>query len=92
MPESFSTGVFFMIGRDRFYKLGGFDESVHQSEDYLLSRKINKKRFSIINNHVGQDDRRYKKMGYFGMVKMVIKNWVNRNDIEHFRKNINYWK
>ena len=92
MPETFSTGVFFAIDKKTFLKLGCFDESVHQSEDYLLSRKIGKKDFKIINRYVGQDERRYKKMGYFGMIKLVISNWFNRNNIEHFRRDINYWK
>ena len=92
MPEAFSTGVFFAIDRKTFFDLGCFDETVHQSEDYLLSRKIKKKDFEILDRYVGQDKRRYAKMGYLGMIKLVIRNWFNRNNIEHFRKDINYWK
>lgn len=91
MTESFSTGVFMLIRKDTFKKLGGFDLTLHQSEDYLLTRKIPKRRFLIIKRHVGQDNRRFKKMGYMGMLSMVVKNWINRHNEDHFRKNINYW-
>lgn len=91
MKETFSTGVYMAIRKSEFVELGGFDVTVHQSEDYLLSRKIPKARFNILNSYVGQDDRRFRRMGYFGMIRMLISNYINRDDEEHFRKNINYW-
>ena len=92
MPETFSTGVFMMVNIDEYRRIGGFNEDLHQSEDYIFSRNIPKKKFKIIDRFTGQDDRRFKKTGYLGMLKLVFSNYLNRNNIEHFKKDVNYWK
>jgi glycosyltransferase involved in cell wall biosynthesis len=89
--KPFSTGVYFFTSRETFNELGGFDETVTQSEDYLLSRKYKRSQFHIMNMYVGQDNRRFKKMGYFGFLKFLLLNYINRNNINHFRKDFNYW-
>jgi glycosyltransferase involved in cell wall biosynthesis len=91
MPDTFSTGVYMAVKKYDFDRLGGFDETVHQSEDYLYSKQYDKKKFKILDNFVGQDDRRFKKLGYFGMIKLMFRNYTNRNNIDHFRRDINYW-
>lgn len=91
MKETFSTGMLMGIRKSVFDELGGFDETIHQSEDYLFTRKIPKRRFRILPYYIGQDDRRFKKMGYFGMIRMMANNYFHRKDENHFRKNINYW-
>lgn len=92
MPETFCTGQFFLIKKDVFDLHGGFDESIHQSEDYLLSRNIPKNKFKIINRWIGQDDRRFKKMGYFNFILLILKNYLNKNNKEYFTKDVGYWK
>jgi glycosyltransferase involved in cell wall biosynthesis len=92
MVKPFCTGVFFLTSMDRFVHLGGFDETVTNSEDYLLSKKYRGFEFLIMNRRVTQDDRRFKNMGYFKFLKMLCLNYLNRNDLNHFRKNINYWQ
>lgn len=87
----FAVGTFFMTRVDVFRELGKFNEDYQHSEDYGLSRKYNKKKFKISEHYVGQDDRRFKKMGYFGMVKLIIKSFFNRNNEEYFKKDIGYW-
>ena len=91
MKETFSTGTYMAVRTSVFRDLGGFDETLNHSEDYFFSRKIPRERFRILNCKIGQDDRRFKKFGYFGMIKFMIKNYLNRNNIEHFRKDANYW-
>jgi len=91
MNESFSTGCYFVIQKEKFINLGGFDESVNQSEDFLLSRKIPKKKFKVLERYVGQDDRRFKKMGYFNFIKLVILNYLNKNNPNWFKKDVGYW-
>ena len=91
LPETFCTGQFFMIGRVRFLSLRGFDEEVTHSEDYLLSRQIERKRFKIVNRYMGQDDRRFKKMGYFVFFWFLIKNYINKNNREWFTNDVGYW-
>ena len=43
MPESLSTGCYFFIHTNVFNKLGGFDETLSNSEDFWLSKQIPKK-------------------------------------------------
>jgi glycosyltransferase involved in cell wall biosynthesis len=91
LPESFSTGCFFVIKKSVFDYLGGFDETVTQSEDFILSRQIPKNYFKILNRYVGQDNRRFKKMGYLNFIKLVMLNYWNKNNIKWFSKDVGYW-
>ena len=91
ITDPFAIGAFMMISRKKFIDLGGFDERAHQSEDWLLSRQIKSKKFKLIPNLITQDNRRFKKFGYFKMIKMAIKNWFNRNNKNHFYKDQKYW-
>jgi glycosyltransferase involved in cell wall biosynthesis len=76
----FAVGAFMLTRRDRFEEYGGFPEQFLTSEDYFLSRKYSPRKFRIIRHHFGQDSRRFKKMGYTGMAKYLVKNFVNRNN------------
>jgi len=89
----FAVGAFMLTRRDRFEEYGGFPENLLTSEDYFLSKKYNPRKFRIVRHHFGQDSRRFKKMGYMGMGKYLVKNFINRNNkaywnsLEHNR----YW-
>lgn len=89
----FAVGAFMLTRRDRFEEYGGFPEKFSTSEDFFLSRLYSPKKFKIINHYFGQDSRRFKKMGYFGMAKYLIKNFINRNNKEYWDKidNSKYW-
>ena len=87
----FAVGTYFMTKTNLFYMYGMFNEEVKHSEDYLLSKQYNPKRFKISNHYIGQDDRRFKKMGYLGMLKLVILNFIHRDNPNHYRKDVNYW-
>jgi len=76
----FAVGAFMLTRRDRFEEFGGFPENLSTSEDYFLSKKYSPRKFKIIRHHFGQDSRRFKRMGYFGMGKYLVKNFVNRNN------------
>ena len=76
----FAVGAFMLTRRDRFEEFGGFPEKFSTSEDYFLSRMYSPKKFKIVRHHFGQDSRRFKKMGYFGMGKYLVKNFINRNN------------
>jgi glycosyltransferase involved in cell wall biosynthesis len=80
----FAVGAFMLTRRDRFEEFGGFSEKFSTSEDYFLSKKYSPRKFRIIRHHFGQDSRRFKKMGYLGMAKYLIKNFINRNNIEYW--------
>ena len=92
ITDPFAIGAFMLISRKKFIELGGFDEMVHQSEDWLLSRQIKTKNFKLIPNLITQDNRRFKKFGYLKMLKMVTKNWFNRSNKKHFYKDQKYWE
>jgi len=89
----FAVGAFMLTRRDRFEEYGGFPEKFSTSEDYFLSRMYSPKKFKILNHHFGQDSRRFKKMGYFGMAAYLIKNFVNRNNKKYWDQidNSRYW-
>ena len=87
----FAVGTYFLTRKDRFNELKGFDETLDNSEDYWLSKQYNPKKFRISNHYIGQDDRRFKKMGYIGMIRLIIQGYINRNNIEFFKKDIGYW-
>lgn len=92
MPETFCTGCYFFISKDKFDELGGFDETLNNSEDFWLSRKIPKSKFKILDKYIGQDDRRFKKMGYIKFLKIVLFNYWNKNNINWFKKDVGYWE
>jgi len=89
----FAVGAFMLTRKDRFEEFGGFPENFSTSEDFFLSRKYSPKKFKIVRHHFGQDSRRFKKMGYFGMGKYLIKNFVNRNNKAYWDKldSSKYW-
>ncbi len=87
----FAVGGYFMTRMDRFMGYGMFDETLNNSEDYHLSKQYNPKRFHISKMKYGQDDRRFKKMGYMGMLKLILLNYKHRDNIEWFKQDVGYW-
>ena len=89
----FAVGAFMLTRRDKFEEYGGFPEQFSTSEDYFLSRKYSPRKFRIVKHYFGQDSRRFKKMGYMGMVKYLVKNFVNRNNKTYWDKldSSKYW-
>ena len=80
----FAVGAFMLTRRDKFEEFGGFPENLLTSEDYFLSKKYSPRKFKIIRHHFGQDSRRFKRMGYLGMGKYLVKNFVNRNNKQYW--------
>jgi glycosyltransferase involved in cell wall biosynthesis len=89
----FAVGAFMLTRRDRFEEFGGFPENFSTSEDFFLSRMYSPRKFRIIRHYLGQDSRRFKKMGYMGMAKYLVKNFVNRNNKAYWDAldNSKYW-
>ena len=89
----FAVGAFMLTRRDRFEEYGGFPEKFATSEDFFLSRQYSPKKFKLLKHYFGQDSRRFKKMGYFGMAAYLIKNFINRNNKEYWDKldSSKYW-
>jgi glycosyltransferase involved in cell wall biosynthesis len=89
----FAVGAFMLTRKDKFEEYGGFPENFSTSEDYFLSRMYSPRKFKIIRHHFGQDSRRFKKMGYMGMAKYLVKNFINRNNKTYWDKldSSKYW-
>jgi glycosyltransferase involved in cell wall biosynthesis len=89
----FAVGAFMLTRRDKFEEFGGFPENLLTSEDYFLSKKYSSRKFKISRHHFGQDSRRFKKMGYLGMGKYLVKNFVNRNNKAYWNslEHNKYW-
>ena len=88
----FAIGAFFLTRRSTFEALGGFPNKYDTSEDYILSKQYDPKKFKIVNHYFGQDERRFKKLGYLGMLKYMVINFINRHNLQHFEKaKVNYW-
>src|SRR5947207_5875069 len=47
--QPFSTGMFMLFDKAKFDELGGFHEQALYAEDYLLSKKVSPRRFSLVN-------------------------------------------
>lgn len=91
MPETFCTGCYFFISKEKFDELGGFDETIQNSEDFWLSRQVPKSKFKLLDKFIGQDDRRFKKMGNLSFLKNIILTYLNKNNINWFRNDVGYW-
>lgn len=90
----FAVGAIMLTRTDRFWEYGGFGEKYVTSEDFFLSKKYNPQKFKLMNHHFGQDSRRFKKMGYFGMTKYLIKNFINQNNEQYWNSldGTKYWE
>jgi len=91
LDKPYATGMYFMIRRNKFDELGGFNEQDQYAEDYNLSRKVDRKKFDIVNSFIYSDDRRFKKIGYLGVVKLFLKTLKNKNNEEYYKEKINYF-
>ena len=92
MPETFCTGCYFFISKEKFDELGGFDETLQNSEDFWLSKQIPKSRFKILDKYIGQDNRRFKKMGNLSFIKNIVLTYLNKNNVDWFKNDVGYWK
>jgi glycosyltransferase involved in cell wall biosynthesis len=88
----FAIGAFTLIKKEKFEDLGGYDEEVKHTEDWLLSKKVKPSKFLLIPDLITQDDRRFKKFGYLRMITLCWMNWVNQNNQDYFLRDAGYWK
>jgi glycosyltransferase involved in cell wall biosynthesis len=88
----FAVGGFMLFKTDVFRALGGFNEEAKVAEDYLLSSKIKPSRFKIVNKIVYTSSRRFEKKGVWYMVKLMLGSWLNKNNLNWFKHDHNYWK
>lgn len=89
----FAVGAYFLTKTSKFRELDGFPAKYATSEDFFLSKMYDPKKFRLANHYFGQDNRRFKKMGYFGMVTYLIRNFLNRNNDKYWEEKdfSKYW-
>lgn len=92
LDKPYSTGIYFLIRKKKFDELGGFNEEDQYAEDYNLSRKVHKKKFDIIPSFIYTDDRRFRKMGYSGVIQLFLKTLLNKNNEKYYKEKIDYFK
>lgn len=91
LDKPFVVGGFLMIKKDIFQSIGGFDEDLMHCEDYFLSKNVKPNKFDILKRRVYFDDRRFKKVGINNFIFYFIKNLINKNNKDYFKKDIGYW-
>jgi len=89
--KPFSTGMFMLFDRKRFEELGGFHEQALYAEDYLLSKKVARRKFGIVRGRALTTNRRFRKMGHIKIVGMFFKTALNTWNDNYFLRDHHYW-
>ena len=89
----FAIGAYFATHSSDFKRFGMFNEKSDNSEDFLFSQNYKPSEFYTLNHYIGQDNRRFIKMGYVGMVWHLVRNlaYYLFNRRTEFTKKSNYW-
>lgn len=90
----FAIGAYFCVTKKEFVKYGMFNEKSDNSEDFLFSQNFKPSEFGVLNHFIGQDNRRFKKMGYIGMGLHLLRNLIRYmiNGRTEFTKKSKYWE
>ena len=93
LDTCFAVGGFQLWKTEEYWNVGGYNPDLLFAEDYWISSKVDKSKFTIYRGkHVYTYSRRFKSKGIFYMFKLMILSYFNRNNIEFFKKSHNYWK
>jgi len=68
----FATGMFMLVDKQEFDRLGGFDEQALYAEDYQLTRRIRRGRFRVLKGGVYTTNRRFAKMGRWTVARCFL--------------------
>jgi glycosyltransferase involved in cell wall biosynthesis len=91
LHRPFATGMFMMFNRRKFWELGGFHEKIQFAEDYRLSQKVQRKRFSIVRGGVYTTNRRFQRMGHLRVGWLFLWTAINFWNERHFLRDHKYW-
>ena len=92
LHRPFSTGMYMLFDRRRFFELGGFHEQVDFAEDYLLSSHVARNRFGIVRGGVYTTNRRFQRMGHFRVAKLFLNTAFNFWNESFFLRDHKYWQ
>src|ERR1700751_2319770 len=91
LHRPFATGMFMLFDRKKFWELGGFHEKIQFAEDYRLSQKVRRKRFSIVRGGVYTTNRRFQRMGPLRVGWLFLWTAMNFWNERHFMRDHKYW-
>jgi glycosyltransferase involved in cell wall biosynthesis len=89
--KPYSTGMFMLFDRHHFHELGGFNEQALYGEDYLLSQKVARAKFGIVQGNIQTTNRRFKKMGHLRLVRLFFGAALNTSNESYFLQDHRYW-
>lgn len=89
--KPFATGMFMLFEREAFWRLGGFNEKAMFAEDYLLSKRVSRRRFRVVRGKVLTTNRRFRKLGHARMVCMFFRTMLHSWDEKYFLRDQGYW-
>jgi len=93
LDTCFAVGGFQLWNKEAYWNIGGYNPDLLFAEDYWISSKVNKNKFIIYNKkNTYTYSRRFRSKGIFYMFKLMILSYINRNNIDFFKKSHNYWK
>jgi glycosyltransferase involved in cell wall biosynthesis len=86
----FAIGGFQLWKTEAYRKTGGYDETHLFAEDYWVSQKTKVMKIHKTKG-VWTSARRFKSKGFFYMIWLSVKCYLNRNNSEFFKQHHNYW-
>ena len=89
--KPFATGMFMLFERERFHELGGFHEGAQFAEDYLLSQKVARRKFTIVRGGVFTTNRRFQKMGHLRVFFLFFRTALNTHNERFYLRDHKYW-
>jgi len=92
LVRPFSTGMFMLFQKSEFDRLGGFHEGALYAEDYLLSKKVARRKFGIVRGCVHTTNRRFRNMGHARIVGLFLKTMFNTWNDNYFLHDQGYWR
>jgi glycosyltransferase involved in cell wall biosynthesis len=92
--KPFATGMFMLLDKEEFDRIGGFDEKALFAEDYQLTRQIERKRFRVIRGGIHSTNRRFVKMGHWTIVRFFLSAALHGRKPNYYRSKYHeaYWE
>jgi len=91
LHRPFATGMFMLFNRRKFWEFGGFHEKIQFAEDYRLSQRVQRKRFSIVRGGVFTTNRRFQQMSHLRVEWLFLWTAMNFWNERHFLRDHKYW-
>jgi glycosyltransferase involved in cell wall biosynthesis len=83
--KPFATGMFMLLDKEEFDRIGGFDEKALFAEDYQLTRQIERDRFRVIRGGIYGTNRRFVKMGHWAIVRLFLSTAIHGRKPNYYR-------